>query len=260
LKSNIILGLDIGGSGIKGALVDVHTGKVVSERVRFETPQPATPKAVANTVDLLVKEIGYQGNIIGCGFPAIIKNGVSKSASNIEKSWIGENVEKLLSKKTGKHVFVLNDADAAGVAEMNWGRLKGTKGVSLLLTLGTGIGSALFVDDRLVPNTEFGHIYLKDHKRIVEKYASNLVRKRKELSYKEWVSRINENLHHLNKILTPSLVVLGGGVSKKFDEFKQFFDDFEFDIKPAKLLNHAGLVGAAMYGMQKSQAFISQDT
>ncbi len=259
MKSKIILGLDIGGSGIKGALVDVISGKAVSERVRIETPQPATPKAVANTVDILIKEIGYQGNVIGCGFPAIIKNGVAKSASNIEESWIGENVEKLLSEKTGKEVFVLNDADAAGVAEMSCGRLKGTKGVSILLTLGTGIGSALFIDDQLVPNTEFGHLYLKEHKKVVEKYASNLIRKRKELTYKEWIARLNEKLHHLNKIFSPSLIVLGGGVSKKFDEFEEYLDVFEFDIKPAKLLNHAGLIGAAMYGMQRSKAFINQD-
>ena len=259
MKSKIILGLDIGGSGIKGALVDVSTGKAVSDRERIETPQPATPKAVANTVDLLIQKIGYDGNIVGCGFPAIIKNGVAKSASNIEKSWIGENVEKLLKKKTGKDIFVLNDADAAGVAEMNCGRLKGTKGVSILLTLGTGIGSALFVDEQLVPNTEFGHLYLKDHKRIVEKYASNHARKRKELSYKEWIARINEKLHHLNTIFSPSLVVLGGGVSKKFSDFEQYLDDFEFDVKPAKLLNHAGLIGAAMYGLQRSQTLINQD-
>jgi polyphosphate glucokinase len=259
LKSKIILGLDIGGSGIKGALVDVSTGEAVSERQRIETPKPATPTAVAETVQKLIKKIGYKGTIVGCGFPAIIKNGVSKSASNIEESWIGENVEMLLSRKTSKEVFVLNDADAAGVAEINFGKLKDAKGVSLLLTLGTGIGSALFINGQLVPNTEFGHIYLKDHKKIVEKYASNLVRKRKDLSYKEWITRLNENLHHLNKILSPSLVVLGGGVSKKFDEFKDHFDDFEFDIKPAKLLNHAGIIGAAMYAQEMSQSLFNQE-
>ena len=259
MESKIILGVDIGGTGIKGALVDVQTGKAVSDRVRIETPQPATPEAVADTVDLLIKEIGYQGSIIGCGFPAIIKNGVAMSASNIEESWIGVNVEKLLSKKTGKEVFVLNDADSAGVAELNFGNLKDLGGVSILLTLGTGIGSALFVDNQLVPNTEFGHLYLKDHKKVVEKYASNLVRKRKDLSYKQWIARLNENLHHLNKIFSPSLIVLGGGVSKKFTDFEKYLDEFEFDVKPAKLLNHAGLIGAAVYAMQKSHAFIDQD-
>jgi len=259
LKSSIVLGVDIGGSGIKGALVDANTGKVVSDRIRIETPQPAYPDAVAETVDLLVKEFAYEGSIIGCGFPAIIADGVAKSAANIHESWIGTNVESLLSQKTNKEVYVLNDADSAGVAEMSFGVMSNTPGVSILLTLGTGIGSALFVNGQLVPNSEFGHIYLKDQKKVVEKFASNLVRKKKDLSYKEWISRINQLLGHLGNIFSPNLIALGGGISKKFDDYKKHFEDFDFDVKPAKLLNHAGLVGAAMYAMQKKNALISQE-
>ncbi len=259
MKNNIVLGIDIGGSGIKGALVDVKTGKLVSKRIRIETPQPAYPDSVADTVDILVKEFAYEGAIIGCGFPAIIADGVARSAANIDDSWVGVDVEELLSQKTNKEVYVLNDADSAGVAEMNFGVMKNIMGVSILLTLGTGIGSALFVNGQLVPNTEFGHLYLKEQKRIVEKYASNLIRKRKELSYEEWISRINKLLKHLGNIFSPSLIALGGGISKKFDEYEKHIKDFDFVVKPAALLNHAGLVGAAMYATKKRNILISQD-
>ena len=164
MKSNIILGLDIGGTGIKGALVDVETGELVSERVRYKTPFPAYPDAVAEKVQMLVAELKYDGDIIGCGFPAIVVNGVAKSASNIHESWIDTSVEDILAKATGKQVVVINDADAAGVAEAYFGSMQSISGVSMLLTLGTGIGSALFVDGTLVPNTEFGHIHLKGQK------------------------------------------------------------------------------------------------
>jgi len=252
LKKDIILGLDIGGSGIKGALVNVKTGKLESDRIRFATPSPAFPDLVAETVQLLVNEIGYQGSIIGCGFPAVVSKGVAKSAANIHESWINTNVESLLSKATGKQVFVLNDADAAGVAEMNFGSMQENQGISILLTLGTGIGSALFVDDKLVPNTELGHIYLKDSKKIIEKMASNHIRKKENLSYKEWANRLNKLLRHLEHIFSPEIVVLGGGISKKFEEYCDYFDDFDFEIAPARLLNQAGLTGAALYAIQQS--------
>lgn len=247
MKKDIILGLDIGGSGIKGALVNVETGKLVSERIRFVTPSPAYPENVAETVQLLVSDLGYQGATIGCGFPAIVRQGVAKSASNIHDTWIDTDVESLLSDMTGKQVFVLNDADAAGVAEMHFGTMKNNKGISILLTLGTGIGSALFVNDSLVPNTELGHLYLKESKRIVEKSTSNHARKRDGLTYKEWVKKLNRLLSHLGHLFSPDMVVLGGGVSKKFEEYVDFFDEFDFDIKPAKLLNQAGIIGAAVY-------------
>lgn len=259
MKSNIILGLDIGGTGIKGALVDIETGKLISERLRIKTPSPANPDSVADVVQLMVQKFEYTGEFIGCGFPAIIDNGVAKSAANIDKSWIGTNVEELFSKVTNKQVFVLNDADAAGVAEVNFGMLKNISGVGILLTLGTGIGSAVFVNGNLVPNTEFGHLYLKNHKKVVEKYTSNLIRKEEELSYEEWASRLKELLNHLDHIFSPNIIVLGGGVSKRYREYKSYFKGVDCDIESASLLNQAGLIGAAMFAVQRNRLLVSQD-
>ncbi len=259
MKSNIILGLDIGGTGIKGALVDIKTGELVSERVRYKTPSPAYPEAIAEKVQMMVEELNYDGNIIGCGFPAIVVDGVAKSAANIHESWIGTSVTDLLSKVTNKQVLVLNDADAAGVAEANFGSMKSFNGVSILLTLGTGIGSALFVDGILMPNTEFGHLHLMGQKIVVEKYASNSIRKKEELSYEEWASRLNKLFKHLGLIFSPNIIVLGGGVSKSFEEYKEHFKDLGFPIQPATLLNHAGLVGAAYYAAQKALYPLNQE-
>ena len=250
MESNIILGVDVGGTGIKGALIDLSTGTLASERIKFKTPSPAYPHSVSEKIQLLVRELNYTGEVIGCGFPAIVDNGVAKSAANIHDSWIGENVSDLLGKATNKKVFVLNDADAAGVAEMKFGKLKGTHGVSILLTLGTGIGSALFVDGTLVPNTEFGHLYLKEHKVVCEKLASNKIRKAEELSFEDWASRLNKLLTHLGIIFSPNKIVLGGGVSKRFAEYGKYFEGLDFEVEPAQLLNGAGLVGAAMYAKQ----------
>ncbi len=258
MEGNIILGLDIGGTGIKGGLVDVITGKLVSERIRYKTPSPAYPKAIAEKVQQLIKELEYQGDIIGCGFPAIIIDGVAKSAANIHESWIDTNVEQLLGDATGKQVYVLNDADAAGVAEVYHGSMQNSSGVSLLLTLGTGIGSALFVDKELVPNTEFGHLHLKGQNNVVEKYASNTIRKEEDLSYEDWVKRLNMLLKHLALIFSPSIIVLGGGISKHYDDYKDYFGEFSFPVQPATLLNQAGLVGAAHYAFRKSQRLVNQ--
>jgi polyphosphate glucokinase len=259
VKSNIILGLDIGGTGIKGALVDVETGKLVSERVRYKTPSPAYPDAIAEIVQYLVEELNYDGDIIGCGFPAIVVDGVAKSASNIDKSWIDTSVEDILAKATGKQVVVINDADAAGVGEAYFGSMQSMSGVSMLLTLGTGIGSALFVDGTLVPNTEFGHIHLKSQKVVVEKYASNAIRKKEDLSYEEWASRLNKLFKYLGHIFSPKVIVLGGGISKKFDDYREHFEDLGFPIQPATLLNQAGLIGAAYYAAQKALIPINQE-
>lgn len=258
MKSNIILGLDIGGTGIKGALVDIKTGELVSERVRYKTPSPAYPDAIAEKVQLMVEELEYEGDIIGCGFPAIVVDGVAKSAANIHESWIGTSVSDLLGKATDKQVIVMNDADAAGVAEMYFGSMKSVSGVSILLTLGTGIGSALFVDGVLIPNTEFGHLHLKSQKIVVEKYASNSVRKKEDLTYKEWASRLNKLFKHLGHIFSPNIIVLGGGISKKFDDYKEHLKEAGFSIQPAILLNQAGLVGAAYYAAQKALQPINQ--
>lgn len=238
-----ILGVDVGASGIKGAVVDIRNGEMLTERLRLETPQPATPEAMANTFSELIRMHKWSGPV-GCGFPAIIKNGVAKSAANIDRSWRGTNVAKLFSKASNCEVKVLNDADAAGIAEMQYGYGFGKKGVVLLLTLGSGIGSALFMDGRLVPNTELGHVFL--HGKIAERYAANSIRKKLDMGWDEWGTRLNEYLMHIERLFSPDLIILGGGVSKRFDQFEGFLN-INIPVKPAKLLNNAGSIGAALY-------------
>ncbi|MEL7341345.1 MAG: ROK family protein, partial [Bacteroidota bacterium] len=217
-------------------------GKLTTERHRIPTPQPATPKAVARTVRKLTEHFEWSGPI-GSGFPAAIQNGISKTASNIDKSWIGVNVEELFTNATNCPVKVVNDADAAGLAEAAFGGGKGQDGLVVLLTLGTGIGSALIINGTLVPNTEFGHLKFKGG--IAEHYAADSVRKRKDLSWKEWGKRLNEYLNHVNRICYPDLIILGGGASKKFEKFEEELD-VPVRIRPAELLNQAGIVGAAL--------------
>lgn len=237
-----VLGIDIGGSGIKGAIVNTLTGELLSERIRIETPQPATPDAVALTIVELVKQLQWTG-LIGCGFPAVIQHGVAKTAANVDASWIGTDVEKLFSEATNCTCKVLNDADAAGLAEINFGVGKGINGVVLLITVGTGIGSALFNDQVLVPNTEYGHLYLRDQ--IAEKYCADSVRKKLDLSWEEWAFRFNAYLQHLEKVCRPDIIILGGGVSKKSEKYMSFIK-LNTDIKIALLENNAGIVGAAL--------------
>ncbi len=250
MSKNECLGVDIGGSGIKGAIVDITSGKLQSERLRIPTPSPSTPKAVAKTFSELVDQFKWKGKI-GCGFPAVIKNGVVYTASNIDKKWIGTDAAKLLAKETGSKVFVSNDADLAGLAEMRFGAGKGKKGNVLMITIGSGLGSALFIDGQLVPNTELGHIFLKDQKIIAEKYAADSVRKQKDLSWKEWGKRFDEYLLHVDKILRPSLIILGGGGSKKFNRFSDLLT-VKTKVVPAELLNNAGIIGGAIYAYEKS--------
>ncbi len=242
--STALLGIDIGGSGIKGALVDALTGELLTERYRLETPQPATPEAVAETVAAIVKNFDYRGTV-GCTFPAIVKNGVTLSAANVDKSWIGADADALLTKATGLEVHLLNDADAAGRAEVTFGAGRGQGGVVILLTFGTGIGSALFLDGKLVPNTEFGHLYLQDGQEA-EPWATDRIRKEEDLSWKKWASRVEHYLKHLEFIFSPDLIILGGGVSKKSDKFMEFLE-LKTPVIPAKLLNEAGIVGAALW-------------
>ena len=250
MDQNKVLGIDVGGSGIKGAIVDVKTGELLSERFRLETPQPSFPKVVAETVKKLVDHFEWTGPI-GCGFPSIIKKGTALTAANIHKEWIGTNVEKLFAKATKCEVHVLNDADAAGMAEMSIGDAKMKKGTVILITIGTGLGSAVFLDGKLVPNSEFGHFYLKGHDTIAEKHASNAARKRNKLSWDEWGVRFNEYLNHLELLLSPDLFILGGGACKKMEKFEH---QLKIDAKviPAKLQNNAGIVGAAAYAYEKS--------
>lgn len=238
-----ILGIDIGGSGIKGAIVDTATGELKSERIRLVTPQPATPEAVAQTLKELVDQIGYKGPI-GCGFPARVINGEVLTAANIDKSWINVKVEDLFSKVTGQKVFVANDADVAGLAELTFGAVKDYKGPVLFLTIGTGIGSALFINGQMYPNTEFGHIKFKGD--IAEHYCSDAVREREELGYKEWGERLNKFLEYIAFLTQPDFIVLGGGVSKNFEKYESKLT-LSTKVVPATTLNLAGIIGAAMY-------------
>ena len=245
MQEEVILGVDIGGTGIKGALVDINTGKLLTERFRLETPQPSYPEAVAETFAQLVQHFNWKERI-GCGFPAIMKRGVSYSAANIHPDWKYAQVEKILSKASNCPVSVINDADAAGVAEMNFGVGKGVGGSVILITIGTGLGSALFLDGALIPNSELGHLYLKGQDSIAEHYASNSARKREDLSWSEWGSRFNEYLNHLALLFSPDLFILGGGACKKIDKFRDQLQ-LETKVVPAILQNNAGIVGAAAF-------------
>ena len=244
-----ILGVDIGGSGIKGAIVNVDSGIMLTERHRIETPQPATPKAVAKVFAELTQHFKWKG-LVGCGFPAIIKKGVAHSAANIDKKWLGVNVEELLSKVSGCKVTVKNDADVAGIAEMAIGAGQGVKGSVMFLTIGTGIGSALFLDGKLVPNTEMGHLKFKGN--IAEKYAADSIRKKQDLSWTEWGKRFNEYLQHLDFLFSPDLYILGGGASKKFDKFSEHLE-VNCPVIPASYRNKAGIIGAASLAAMKNK-------
>lgn len=238
-----ILGIDIGGSGIKGATVDVTTGTLTAERFRVPTPKPATPDAVTDVVVEIVQHFDWKGPF-GCAFPARIKQGTALTAANIDSSWIGTNVEEILYRKTGLTATVINDADAAGMAEMGFGAGRDRLDVVLLLTFGTGIGSALFVNKTLVPNTELGHIAL--HGMVAEHYASDRARREKKLGWKRWAERVQEYLDRIEFLLAPDLIIFGGGASKPKKRAK-FFDllKTQAELVPAELQNHAGIVGAA---------------
>lgn len=243
-----VLGIDIGGSGIKGAIVDTAKGEMITERVRLETPQPATPEAMAETMKALVDKIGWKDGVIGVGFPAIINKGVALSAANIDKSWIRTSVVDTFSKVTNCPVIAVNDADAAGMAAVRFGAGKKQTGVTLFLTIGSGIGSALFIDGELVPNTELGHIFLEGM--VAEHYCSNNARKKFDLSWEEWGKRFNHYLTHIERIFTPDLVLLGGGVSKKYEKYGKYLLN-DLNLKPAELKNDAGIIGAAYYAQQR---------
>jgi len=246
MSKNYILGVDVGASGIKGALVDMKTGKLAGERFRLPTPESGEPEAMAEVFAKIVEHFDYKGPV-GCGFPAIVKENIALSASNIDKSWIGKDIGKLFSQVSNCPVEVTNDADAAGIAEMNYGLGKDKNGVVVLITIGTGIGSAMFHNGVLIPNTEFGHFYLKDQNKVAEAYTADSVRKKKELSWKEWGKRFNEYLEVLERIASPNLIILGGGSSKKFDLYKERIK-IQTQVVPALLRNEAGIIGAANYG------------
>lgn len=240
------LGLDIGGTGIKAAVVDIETGALMSERVRLDTPRPATAAAVLDTaaaaVATVVAETGWQGPV-GCAFPGVVKHGIVGSAANLDAEWVGVDLGARLSALLGRPVSTLNDADAAGIAEMRLGAGRNTAGVVLVLTLGTGIGSALFVDGRLVPNTELGHLELDGVD--AESRASASARPREGLSYEAWAKRLQRYLVHLERLFSPDLFIVGGGVSRKADRFLPFLS-LRAPIAAAGLRQNAGIVGAAL--------------
>ncbi|MFF4419023.1 polyphosphate--glucose phosphotransferase [Streptosporangium sp. NPDC001559] len=236
------LGIDIGGSGIKGAPVDVARGELTQERLRIPTPVPSKPKAVAEVVAEIVAHFGWTGQV-GVTFPGVVIDGVARTAANVDHEWIGTDARALFAGMTGLPTVVLNDADAAGVAEVAVGAARGEGGVVLMLTFGTGIGSALFVDGHLVPNTELGHLEIKGKE--AEKRASDHAREEDELSWSKWAGRVEEYLRHVEALFSPSLIVIGGGVSKKADKFLPLVK-LKTRVVPATLQNEAGIVGAAM--------------
>jgi len=240
--SDLLFGIDVGGSGIKGAVVDGAIGDLAADRYRIKTPQPATPDAVAETIAKIVEHFDWQGPI-GAALPSVVRHGVVSTAANIDEGWIGTDADGLLEMATGCPVRVLNDADAAGIAEMIYGAGADEPGVVILLTFGTGIGSAIFHDGILVPNSELGHLEFKEM--VAEHYAAARLVERDEMELEPWAIRVGEYLNHLERILTPDLFIFGGGISKRFDEFSNHFE-VDTPVKVAQLRNNAGIVGAAL--------------
>ncbi len=237
------LGVDIGGSGIKAAPVDLTTGRLLAERRKVETPQPSAPKAVAAVVAELTRSFSWPGPV-GITFPGVVVDGTTRTAANVDRAWIGLDARTLLAGAIGLEVRMINDADAAGMAEIAFGAGKGVAGTVLMLTFGTGIGSALFTDGTLVPNTEFGHIQM--HGADAEKRASEHAREAHGLSWEKWAGRVDEYLQHMEALLSPQLIIIGGGVSRKSDKFLPLLTGIQAPIVHAALHNDAGIVGAAM--------------
>jgi polyphosphate glucokinase len=238
-----VLGIDIGGTGIKAAPVDTAAGTLLASRRKLDTPSPASPDAVADVVAQLVKDFGWSGKA-GITFPGVVVEGVIRTAANLDHAWIGVDAATDFGTATGLDVTVLNDADAAGVAEMRFGAGKAERGTILMLTLGTGIGSALFTAGVLVPNTEFGHVEIRG--KDAEKRASEHAREADDLSWGAWAGRVDEYLEHMERLLSPDLIIIGGGVSRKSDKFLPRLTGLRARIVPAAMLNDAGIVGAAM--------------
>jgi len=239
-----VLGIDIGGSGVKGALVDVTTGELLAERFRIETPQPATPEAVAAVVAEIAAHFNWTGPI-GVGFPGVIKNGVVKTAANVDDSWVDVDASKLIAAATGSpKVCIGNDADVAGLAEITFGAGKDNPGFVIMITLGTGIGSAFFINGKLLPNMEFGHVEVGG--KNAESWASDAAREREELKWDKWGKRVDRVLHTIEDLVWPDLFIVGGGVSKKSEKFFPYFT-LRTPIVTANFLNDAGIVGAALH-------------
>jgi len=247
VKSNPpVLGIDIGGTGIKSAPVDIEKGVLLEERYRVETPHPATPKSMLEAIGGIISHWSWKGSL-GCGFPGVMKNGEVYTAANLSKKWIGVNIRDAIEKISRCKAVVINDADSAGLAEMKFGAGKEYNrhggGVVLMVTLGTGVGTALFVDGHLVRNTELGHIEIDGED--AEKRTAEIHREIEGLSWKKWGKRVDKYLFHIEKLLSPDLIIIGGGVSKKSDKFFPYIQ-IRARVVPAKMLNDAGIVGAAL--------------
>jgi polyphosphate glucokinase len=237
-----VLGIDVGGSGIKGAPVDTASGKLLAKRKRIKTPDPSTPRAVARTVAEIARHFDWDGPI-GCALPAAVKRGRLRTTANISRSWLGIDAAALLKKETGCQASAINDADAAGYAEMHFGAGRNREGLVVMVTLGTGIGTALFINGHLVPNTELGHLTLRG--RDAETWAAESVREKKDLGWKEWARRVDAYLRLLQSYFWPDLFIIGGGVSKKWRKCRPRLT-VATPVVPAQLRNDAGMVGAAL--------------
>jgi polyphosphate glucokinase len=246
----IALGIDIGGSGIKGALVDTEKGEMVTDRLRIPTPQPAKPTAVIDVLKQIVDHFAYSGPV-GVGLPGIVINGVVHSAANIDDDWLGFPGQQAMAEATGCPVMLVNDADVAGMAVMRFGAGRGQNGTVMIFTLGTGIGSAVFVDGRLVPNTELGHLYLRNQKKDAENQAAERIRTEKNLSWQQWGKRLNTYFQHIEFLFSPALIIIGGGVSKQHAEFLPYIKT-RARLIPAELRNEAGIIGAAVLAAEGS--------
>jgi polyphosphate glucokinase len=243
-----VLGVDVGGTGIKAALVDVLTGTLLTEKLKILTPRPATPDAIADTVVEMMSRFDYQGPV-GCGFPSVIKNDLALTATNLDQAWLSTNVAELFSSRSGLPFYVLNDADAAGIAEANFGAAKGVEGLVITITIGTGVGSGMLLDAQLIENSELGFVPVKGG--IAETRISNRARIKGHLGWMVWGRRLNDYLKLLETLFHPKMIVLGGGVSKKFETFSKYIQ-IETPVIPAHTQNNAGCIGAAWWAARKT--------
>jgi polyphosphate glucokinase len=263
VSARLAVGVDIGGSGIKAAVVDVDAGELVAERVRHKTPPGARPDDVATVARAVLDEVlaagpaPTTGETVGVGFPAVVQHGVTRTAANVHEDWVDAPAAELLSSALGRPAVVANDADVAGLAEVRFGAGRGAEGTVVVTTLGTGIGSALFVDGRLVPNTEFGHLEIDG--KDAETGAADSAREREELSWKDWAKRLQRYYTLLELLLQPDLIIVGGGVSKKHDKFLPLLD-LRSPIVPAQLRNEAGIIGAAVMAAELDSGGPTDDT
>ena len=244
MAKKIAIGIDIGGTGIKGALVDVKNGEMIGDRVRVETPEGGSTDDIIATVKALIKKLpaATSDTPIGICFPAVVQHGVTKSAANISKKWIGFDADKAFTKALNREVHLVNDADAAGLAEMRFGAGRAERGLVIMTTLGTGIGTALFYDQKLIPNAELGHIEIDgvDY----ESMAAFSAKEREDLSWEQWAKRLQKYYSTLQRLFSPDMIIVGGGVSKQHEEFLPLLD-IDCEIVPAEMRNNAGILGAA---------------